>query len=134
MKRTFKLILAVLFIVASCISCYAKSSQGKSSNTNDLVYSAAKTTLQNVAKDPGSIQVYRQGILETMVHNDKTYYLVQMDASGTNSFGGRIRNWYIVEVIIGNDGRKYTRNNVQSFDYKPTSTQISLCKALFGWN
>ena len=143
MTKTWKLILlieSILVILFLGWCTYAvRNDDGTVSD-----YTAcedAEKYLRTIAKDPDSVKVYSSSVVKhkTVDTDDPEvkhqYYLITLDASATNSFGGRVREWYVVELIYVAHAlnNPKTKNNYQTFDSKPTKSDVDFCAQIFGW-
>lgn len=96
-------------------------------------FNAAEISIKEILKNPSSLNVLQKSIADSKTVGNKYFYLVKMRISATNSFGATVSEWYIVEVIIDSNGKKFTRNNIERFDSEPSSYGIDVCRSMFGW-
>lgn len=96
-------------------------------------FDAAEISIKEILKNPSSLTVLQKSIADSKIVGNKYFYLVKMRISATNSFGGTVSEWFIVEVIVDSNGNKFSRNNIESFDSEPSSYGIDVCKSMFGW-
>jgi len=119
------IILAVVLLK----SCFGGSGSKKStSGKEDAAITVAKGVISEQLNDPGSATWNSAEVLEKDNYNR---YLVKLDVTATNGFGGRIRERYY--VIVWTDGERYRYSNNFAWGTEGKA-DVNLLKTMNDWN
>lgn len=130
--------LVIFFLVGGVVTCNDKKAevqQGVQVESNEAkAISYAKSIISQDLKDPSSV-IWNSTNIEDRDNEER--YLVKIDYSATNGFGGRIREVSYVALMLTDEGANYSSD----FPYVPTrdysalviDASISLMKKSIGW-
>lgn len=116
----FILIIAILVKGIQFLFCPAPVEN----NDNDAIL-CAQQVVESILKDPTSANFNSKQVLEKDTYNR---YLVELDVSGTNGFGGVSREVYYVVVKYNS-----TEENFEYYTNKAVGTDKEIVKILNDW-
>ena len=93
-------------------------------NDNDAIL-CAQQVVESILKDPSSANFNSKQVLEKDTYNR---YLVELDVSGTNGFGGVSREVYYVVVKYNS-----TKENFEYYTNNAVGTDKEIVKSLNNW-
>jgi hypothetical protein len=129
-KIWINIIAAAAVIVLAIIiisQCGKGGANGGGKNKDDRAVSCATSLIADRLKDPDSISVNEAKIIDK---DDYYRYIVYLDYTATNGFGGRVRNACYVCVRLG-DGDTYYFNRV--LYYVESANLVEALKSANGW-
>lgn len=78
---------------------------------------AAMDLMLSEAKDPSSVRFHNTEVIEEETVGSEEWFIVYVDCSGTNSFGGTVRNDYYVCLHFENGDRKNYMYNPRAWQW-----------------
>ena len=129
-KQIPKYAIWIALIVVAIILFRSFSGGGGSSSSSDesVAISGAKTIISDQLTDPSSATWNSSEIVDSDSYHR---YVVKLDVTATNGFGGRVREKYYVIVRV--DGDYYYYSTYYSWA-KANDTNLSTLKSLNGWD
>lgn len=92
----------------------ANETKNDGESFNDSAIKAAKTVLQNNLKNPSSLQIHSADVkLKSIDDNHNPTYVVTLDYSAQNGFGGMNRDTYVVTLVYKIEEGKFYCGNVK---------------------
>lgn len=121
-----EIILIIIFIIGIVIKGvqFLFSPAPVENNDNDAIL-CAQQVVESILKDPSSAKFNSKQVLEKDTYNR---YLVELDVSGTNGFGGVSREVYYVVVKYNS-----TKENFEYYTNNAVGTDKEIVKSLNNW-
>lgn len=137
-KRNSYMAILSLVVIVILIMCFSRSCSSKTNNQAESdearAISFAKSIISEDLKDPASV-TWNSADIEDRDNNGR--YLVKIDYSATNGFGGRTREVSYVALMLTDEGANYSTYMpyVPTRDYSAlvVDASINIMKKAIDW-
>lgn len=137
-KRNSYMAILSLVVIVILIMCFSRGCSSKTNNQaksdEARAISFAKSIISEDLKDPASV-TWNSADIEDRDNNGR--YLVKIDYSATNGFGGRIREVSYVALMLTDEGANYSTYMpyVPTRDYSAlvVDASINIMKKAIDW-